>query len=241
MRSRDRTASCRAIEPQSRGLDHGHIVLGHATKVEKAFARFFVDGLPLCGGAWAWFRRRYNKALWNQRRYQGPGQAERAARYLSKYVSKERGADWLREKAGQRVFYVAPWLCPLPAHQCGSLGLVAGSAAKHGYCERPRCRDEELEAVTKFLAVPRWTSREDSLGRGGRALDPAGSSRPRALVSGVHETVEGSFSMAHTQVPSTRTQKGVVGCVMPSLAAGHESYARVFGNVPRRHRSLERS
>ena len=27
------------VEPQSRGLDHGHIVLGHATKVEKAFAR----------------------------------------------------------------------------------------------------------------------------------------------------------------------------------------------------------
>jgi hypothetical protein len=33
------------IEPQSRGLDHGHLVLGHANKVEKAFARFFVDGL----------------------------------------------------------------------------------------------------------------------------------------------------------------------------------------------------
>ena len=33
------------IEPQSRGLDHGHIVLGHATKMEKAFARFFVNAL----------------------------------------------------------------------------------------------------------------------------------------------------------------------------------------------------
>ena len=33
------------IEPQSRGLDHGHIVLGHATKTEKAFARLFVDAL----------------------------------------------------------------------------------------------------------------------------------------------------------------------------------------------------
>ena len=33
------------VEPQSRGPDHGHIVLGHATKVEKAFARLFVDGL----------------------------------------------------------------------------------------------------------------------------------------------------------------------------------------------------
>jgi hypothetical protein len=33
------------VEPQSRGLDHGHIVLGLATKVEKAFARFIVEGL----------------------------------------------------------------------------------------------------------------------------------------------------------------------------------------------------
>jgi hypothetical protein len=28
----------------------------------------------------------------------------------SKYVSKERASDWLREKAGRRVFYIAPWL-----------------------------------------------------------------------------------------------------------------------------------
>jgi hypothetical protein len=43
-------------------------------------------------------------ALWRQRQYQGPGRAERVARYLSKYVSKERAADWLRERVGQRVF-----------------------------------------------------------------------------------------------------------------------------------------
>jgi hypothetical protein len=101
----------RTVEPQSRGLDHGHLVLGHATKVEKAFARFFVDALARFSAEHGLgFVDRYNHALWRQRQYQGVGQAERAARYLSKYVSKERASEWLREKVGQRVFYVAPWL-----------------------------------------------------------------------------------------------------------------------------------
>jgi hypothetical protein len=143
------------VEPQSRGLDHGHLVLGHATKVEKAFARFFVDALarfaPEHGLG---FVDRYSHALWRQRDYQGTGQAERAARYLSKYVSKERAADWLRDKAGQRVFYVAPWL----GRAAGASMRIARLgrriwASEHGYCERPRCTDEELEAVMKFLAA----------------------------------------------------------------------------------------
>lgn len=143
------------VEPQSRGLDHGHIVLGHATKVEKAFARFFVDGLArFAAGHGLGFVDRYSHALWKQRDYQGPGQAERAARYLSKYVSKERAADWLRAKAGQRVFYVAPWL----SRTAGASMRIARLgrrlwASTHGYCERPRCTDEELEAVMKFLAA----------------------------------------------------------------------------------------
>jgi hypothetical protein len=87
-----------------------HRVLGHATKVEKAFARFYVDGLArFSAGHGLGFVDRYSHALWKQRGYQAPGQVERAARHLSKYVSKERAADWLREKDGQRVFYVAPW------------------------------------------------------------------------------------------------------------------------------------
>jgi hypothetical protein len=109
------------VEPQSRGLDHGHLVLGHASKVEKAFARFFVDALARFADQHGLgLVDRYGHALWRPRQYQGPGQAERAAWYLSKYVSKERAADWLREKVGQRVFYVAPWL--------------SRAAGDHGYC-----------------------------------------------------------------------------------------------------------
>jgi hypothetical protein len=143
------------VEPQSRGLDHGHLVLGHATKVEKAFARFFVDALARFSAEHGLgFVDRYNHALWRQRQYQGVGQAERAARYLSKYVSKERASEWLREKVGQRVFYVAPWL----SRAAGASMRIARLgrrmwASDHGYCERPRCTEEELEAVMRFLAA----------------------------------------------------------------------------------------
>jgi hypothetical protein len=143
------------VEPQSRGLDHGHLVLGHASKVEKAFARFFVDGLARFATAHGLgFVDRYNHALWRQRQYQGPGQAERAARYLSKYVSKERAADWLREKVGQRVFYVAPWLSRVAgaSMRIARLGRRMW-ASERGYCERPRCTAEESEAVVRFLAA----------------------------------------------------------------------------------------
>jgi hypothetical protein len=141
------------IEPQSRGLDHSHLVLGHATKIEKAFARFFVDALARFGPEHGLgFVDRH--ALWKQGEYQRPGQAGRAARYLSKYVSKERASDWLREKVGQRVFYVAPWL----SRAAGASMRIARLgrriwASEHGYCERPRCTDEELEVVMRFLAA----------------------------------------------------------------------------------------
>jgi hypothetical protein len=98
------------------------------------------------------FVDRYSHALWKQRQYQGPGQTVRAARYLSKYVSKERAADWLRERVGLRVFYVAPWLTRAAggSMRIARLGRrVWGS--RHGYCERPRYTDEELEAVLRFL------------------------------------------------------------------------------------------
>jgi hypothetical protein len=142
------------IEPQSRGLDHGHLVLGHASKVEKAFARFFIDALALFSAEHGLgFVDRYNHALWRQRQYQGVGQAERAARYLSKYVSKERASEWLREKVGQRVFYVAPWLsrAASASMRIARLGRQIW-AWDQGYCERPRCSEENLEAVMRFLA-----------------------------------------------------------------------------------------
>jgi hypothetical protein len=196
------------VEPQSRGLDHGHLVLGHASKVEKAFARFFVDALARFSGEHGLgFVDRYNHALWRQRQYQGGGQAERAARYLSKYVSKERASEWLREKVGQRVFYVAPWL----SRTAGASMRIARLerrmwASDHGYCERPRCTEEELEAAMKFLAArdgpPVRVRARRPCARPGRVKPAA---RPMCSVS--MRQSGWSCSMAHPSVPSTRTQK----------------------------------
>ena len=58
----------------------------------------------------------------------GRDKLSEAAGYLSKYVSKERAADWLREKAGQRVFYVAPWL----SRTAGASMRIAPSVAGCG-------------------------------------------------------------------------------------------------------------
>ena len=49
-------------------------MLGHATKVEKAFARLFVDGLArFAAGHGLGFVDRYSHALWKQRGYTGAG------------------------------------------------------------------------------------------------------------------------------------------------------------------------
>jgi hypothetical protein len=77
------------------------------------------------------------------------------ARYLSKYLSKEAAGDWLRAKAGQRVFYVAPWL----GRAAGGLMRLARLArivwaASRGYVPMPRIADEEREAVAAFIRGP---------------------------------------------------------------------------------------
>jgi len=52
-------------------------------------------------------------------------------------------------------------------------------------------RERRVRGGDEVPGCARWTSRTDSVGRGGRALDPAGSSRPRAQMTfGLHETVE---------------------------------------------------
>ena len=144
------------LEPQRRGLDHAHLVLGHSTKLEKAFARFFVNALARKSAAHSLgFVDRYSHALWKQRQYQSPEQAGRVARYLSKYLSKEAASDWLRAKTGQRVFYVAPWL----GRAAGASMRLAGLArivwaANRGYIRWPQIEDGDREAVGAFMRGP---------------------------------------------------------------------------------------
>jgi hypothetical protein len=144
------------LEPQQRGLDHAHLVLGHCTKLEKAFARFFVNALDRKSAAHGLgFVDGYKRALWKQRQYQGEGQAGRVARYLSKYLSKDPAGDWLRAKAGQRVFYVAPWLSRVAgaSMRLARLARIVWAASR-GLVPMPRIDDEEREAVAAFIRGP---------------------------------------------------------------------------------------
>jgi hypothetical protein len=68
----------------------------------------------------------------------------RVARYLSKYMSKERASEWLREKVGQRVFYVAPWL-----------SRAAGASMRIAWLgRRERASDHMLAGVSECSEMP---------------------------------------------------------------------------------------
>jgi hypothetical protein len=74
---------------------------------------------------------------------------------LSKYLSKDAAGDWLRAKAGQRVFYVAPWL----GRAAGASMRLARMArivwaASRGLIPMPRIEDEDREAVAAFIRGP---------------------------------------------------------------------------------------
>ncbi len=101
------------------------------------------------------FVDRYNHALWKQRQYQGREQAGHVARYLSKYLSKEAAGDWLRAKAGQRVFYVAPWLgrAAGASMRLARLARIVWAASR-GYVPMPRIEDEKRAAVAAFIRGP---------------------------------------------------------------------------------------
>jgi hypothetical protein len=77
-------------------------VLGHCSKLEKAFARFFVNALARKSEEHGLgFVDGYRHALWKQRQYQGPEQAGRVARCLSKYLSKEAASPSRGQDAGR--------------------------------------------------------------------------------------------------------------------------------------------
>jgi len=79
----------------------------------------------------------------------------RVARYLSKYPSKEAAGDWLRAKAGQRVFYVAPWLgrAAGASMRLARLARIVWAASR-GYVPMPRIEDEDREALAAFIRGP---------------------------------------------------------------------------------------
>jgi hypothetical protein len=75
-------------------------------------------------------------------------------RGTSKYLNKEAAGDWLRAKAGQRVFYVAPWLSRAAgaSMRLARLARIVWAASR-GLVAMPRIEDDEREAVA-FLLGP---------------------------------------------------------------------------------------
>jgi hypothetical protein len=140
-------------EDQQRGLPHEHIVVGHTTALEIAFAKAFFDALPRAARHHGLgFTDRYRYAIAKQGKYEAArfhGYLAKLARYLAKDAS---GSEFLLKHHGQRVFYVAAWLSRLSGMNMTVARLCRCVwAARHGYCEMPRVPERYLEAVERLM------------------------------------------------------------------------------------------
>jgi len=140
-------------EDQQRGLPHEHVVVGHTTALEIAFARAFFDALPRAARHHGLgFTDRYRYAIAKQGKYEAQrfhGYLAKLARYLAKDSS---GSEFLLKHHGQRVFYVAGWLSRLSGLNMTVLRLCRIVwAARHGYCDMPNVPDRYRQAVEQRM------------------------------------------------------------------------------------------
>ena len=141
------------LEDQSRGVPHLHFVLGHTTKLEKAFARAFFQALkPAAYAHGLGHTTTYEKAVLEQGKYE----AGRLRNYVSKlagYLSKGEGAAaFLLRHSGERVFYVAPWLSQLSGVTMTIARLSRRVwAARKGFCAMPTMTAEQEGLVARLL------------------------------------------------------------------------------------------
>ena len=138
-------------EDQSRGLPHDHIVVGHTTAVEMAYAHAYFDSLRRHARRQGLgFTDGYRIAAFKQANHD----AGRFHVYLSKlarYLSKQRdGRHFLERHQGERVFYVAPWLSKLSGVTM-TVSRLARRVWSHKHfpdrCEMPKIPPELYGAV----------------------------------------------------------------------------------------------
>ena len=141
------------LEDQSRGVPHLHFVLGHTTRLEKAFAREFFRALKPAGYMQGLgHTSTYERAVFEQGKYE----ARRLRHYVSKlsrYLAKGEGAgEFLFRHTGERVFYVAPWLSALSGvtMTIARLGRRVW-AARMGYRPSPRMTVDQEALVARLL------------------------------------------------------------------------------------------
>ena len=140
-------------EDQKRGLPHLHGVLGHTTKVEKAFARAFLDALPRAARTHGLgFTDRYGFVVQKQARYEA-GRLRHYIAKLARYLAKDAdGAEFLKAHHGERIFYVAPWLSRLSGVTMTVARLCRRVwAARRGYCEMPVMTSGQEAQVLRLL------------------------------------------------------------------------------------------
>jgi len=142
-------------EDQKRGLPHLHGVLGHTTKLEKAYAKAFLGALPRAAKIHGLgFTDRYWFVVQKQSRYEA-GRLRHYITKLSRYLAKDAGgAEFLQLHHGERIFYVAPWLTRLSGYTMTIARLCRRVwAARHGYCAFPMMTAEQEALVQRLLGV----------------------------------------------------------------------------------------
>jgi hypothetical protein len=140
-------------EDQKRGLPHLHGVLGHTTRIEKAYAKAFLDALPRAARRHGLgFTDRYWWVVQKQSKYEA-GRLQHYISKLTRYLAKDaHGAEFLELHRGERIFYVAPWLTQLSGLTMTIARLCRRVwAATHGYCGMPRMTVEQQAAVNRLL------------------------------------------------------------------------------------------
>jgi len=142
-------------EDQKRGLPHLHGVLGHTTKIEKAYAKAFLDALPRVARLHGLgFTDRYSFVIQKQSRYEA-GRLRHYITKLSRYLAKDAGgAEFLQLHHGERIFYVAPWLTRLSGYTMTIARLCRRVwAARRGYCALPTMTADQEAFVLRLLGV----------------------------------------------------------------------------------------
>lgn len=141
------------VEDQQRGVPHEHVVCPHTSALEIVFTRAFFDALP---------RAARHHGLGHVDRYrfvvakQGRHEARKFHGYLGKlarYLGKSSSAGaFLQRHAGERVYYVAPWLTRLSGLTMTVARICARVwASRHGYCDPPRIPDRLLPTVERLV------------------------------------------------------------------------------------------
>jgi hypothetical protein len=142
-------------EDQKRGLPHLHGVLGHTTRLEKAYANAFLDALPRAARHHGLgFTDRYGWVVQKRSKYEA-GRLRHYITKLCRYLAQDaHGAEFLQLHHGKRIFYVGPWLTRLSGLTMTIARLCRRVwASRHGYCDPPKMRADQEAIVLRVLEL----------------------------------------------------------------------------------------